>query len=205
MEMHGPIQPGDNCRIAGKLWWGFLFGVLAKVSCSTSPNLMLPKVSCYTVSWKSWVLFDTLRSKLFWFLYLKIVIILLQFSFQIWLYRVLDHVLKEKSVLGHPLERLDQVRLKRKLVADPLWDVGKELDPTFVHQSSLLWHVLKVHGIVEQILFECEEQWSEFDWTLATSLKLRQNYSADTIYISISKMRLLSRRDAKVNTIFYIN
>ena len=69
-----------------------------------------------------------------------------------------DHVFEKKLIFGHSLKRLDQVGLKRKAIADPLRDVGKELDATFVHQPRLLGHVLEVHGVVEEILFKCEKE-----------------------------------------------
>ena len=77
------------------------------------------------------------------------VIVLLEFALQVRFDRVLDHVFEEQAIFGHPLERLDQIRLKREVVAKSLRDVGKELYPSFVHETRLLWHVFEVHGVVE--------------------------------------------------------
>jgi hypothetical protein len=89
-----------------------------------------------------------------------------------------DHVLEKQLVLCHSLERLDQVGLKREAVANPLRYTGKELDPAFIHQPRLVRHVLEVHGVVEEILFEREEERAEFDGTLTTRLELGENYPA---------------------------
>ena len=101
------------------------------------------------------------------------VVVLLEFALQVRFDRVLDHVFEEQAIFRHPLERLDQIRLKREVVTKSLRDVGKELYPSFVHEARLLWHVFEVHGVVEEVLLEREKQRSKFDWTLATGLKLR--------------------------------
>ena len=107
---------------------------------------------------------------------------------------MLNHVREEQLVLSHSLKRFDQVRLQWKVVANPLGDAGKKVNSSFVHQSRLLGHVLKVHGVVEEILFECEKERAEFDGTLSTRLKLRENYSAkmgkDVVINNVQKLSL---------------
>ena len=89
-----------------------------------------------------------------------------------------NHVFEKQLVLCHSLKRFDQVGLKWKAVTNPLRDIGKDLYATFFHYTRLLGHVLEVHGIVEEILFECEKERAKFDWTFTTGLKLRKNYPA---------------------------
>lgn len=91
-----------------------------------------------------------------------------------------DQLFEEQLVLCHSLKRLDQVGLKRKVVANSLRHTGKELNATFVHQPCLLGHVLEVHGVVEKVLFKREEERAELDGTFATGLELRKNYPADS-------------------------
>ena len=107
------------------------------------------------------------------------VIVLLQLSLKVGFHRMFDHVFEKQLVLCHSLKRLDQVGLKREIVTNPLRHTSKELNPAFVHQPRLLGHVLKVHGVVEEVLFKREEERAEFDGTFATGLKLRKNYPAD--------------------------
>ena len=91
---------------------------------------------------------------------------------------MLDHVLEKELVLCHSLKWLYQVGLKRKLVANPVRHAGKEVYPAFVHQPRLMGHVLEVHGVVEEVLFEGEKERAEFDGTFTTGLKLWKNYPA---------------------------
>ena len=107
------------------------------------------------------------------------VVVLLQFSFKVRLHRVFDHVLEKQLVLCHSLERFDEVGLKREAVTNPLGHAGKEVDPSFVHQPSLVGHVLEVHGVVKEVFFEGEEERAKFDRALATRLELGENYPAD--------------------------
>lgn len=54
---------------------------------------------------------------------------------------------------------------------------SKKLDASFLHENRLLWEVLEVEGIVEEVLLKCHEELPQLHRTLGQGAQLRQDHT----------------------------
>ena len=64
---------------------------------------------------------------------------------------------------------------------------GKKLYSAFFHDFGLIWHVLEVLGIVEEVLLHIEENGAHFDGALSVLFQLGQNQPSREKGMSITQ------------------